>query len=71
MPTRPGQTSNSTLHMQSAAKELNYGTDIINNTESTEEYGIWDQTADALQALATATADNRHAVTNLSYTNMV
>eukprot|EP00957_Ditylum_brightwellii_P084638 6436262-Ditylum_brightwellii.AAC.1 len=56
--------------MQSAAQELHYSTGIINNAE-TETYGIQDQTADALHALASTTADDRHAVANLSHTNVL
>eukprot|EP00957_Ditylum_brightwellii_P059637 4527081-Ditylum_brightwellii.AAC.1 len=56
--------------MQSAAQELYYDTGIVNNAETTEECGIQDQTADALQALTTATADDRHAVANLCHANM-
>eukprot|EP00957_Ditylum_brightwellii_P065065 4935162-Ditylum_brightwellii.AAC.1 len=57
--------------MQSAAQELNYGADIVNHANTMDIIGIQDQTADALQALATATSDDMHAVTNLSHTNVM
>eukprot|EP00957_Ditylum_brightwellii_P097486 7424732-Ditylum_brightwellii.AAC.2 len=56
--------------MQSAAQELNYGAGIVNNMETETEYGIQEQTANVLQALASATGDDRHAVANLSHTNV-
>eukprot|EP00957_Ditylum_brightwellii_P041215 3120104-Ditylum_brightwellii.AAC.1 len=56
--------------MQSTLQELHYGAGIINNVK-TESYRIQYQTADGLQALATSIVDDRHAVTNLSHTNVL
>eukprot|EP00957_Ditylum_brightwellii_P191250 14562393-Ditylum_brightwellii.AAC.1 len=57
--------------MQSSAQELNYGAEIVNHADTMDAIGIQDQTADALQALASATSDDRHAVANLSHTNVM
>eukprot|EP00957_Ditylum_brightwellii_P074929 5694501-Ditylum_brightwellii.AAC.1 len=57
--------------MQSAAQELNYGADVVNHADAMDRIGIQDQTADALQALAFATYDDRHAVANLSHSNVM
>eukprot|EP00957_Ditylum_brightwellii_P202281 15329441-Ditylum_brightwellii.AAC.1 len=62
---RPGKTLKYTLpnvhtelqEMQSAAQELNYRAGIVNNAEIESEYGIREQTANALQALVPAMAD--------------
>eukprot|EP00957_Ditylum_brightwellii_P014329 1078572-Ditylum_brightwellii.AAC.1 len=57
--------------MQSAGQELNYGAGIVNHADTMDSFGIRDQMTDALQALASVTSDNRHAVANLSHTNVM
>eukprot|EP00957_Ditylum_brightwellii_P032260 2443941-Ditylum_brightwellii.AAC.1 len=52
-------------------QELNCSVIIVNNAKTTESFGICEQTADALQVLATTIANNWQAVANVSHTNMM
>eukprot|EP00957_Ditylum_brightwellii_P097927 7458077-Ditylum_brightwellii.AAC.1 len=50
-------------------QELNYRARIVNNTKTTGSFGIHEQTADALQVLATA--NDWYAVANLLHINVM